>query len=420
MTKLWRRHFLDLTAAGPRLALTAIALTAGACSAEIGGAGGVDQPSFGLTDGASSAGRPPDARRSALSGADSGNLSRGAEPLRIAALPPAAAPSRPAPVKSGTVEVQKGDTLSGLAKRHGVSVADLMTANGLTSHILKLGQKLALPGAPRRAASADLAPRPAGAPQAPSPPPPPPGWDGSYTMRPGDSLYGVARRHGVKLAELERVNGIADARRVRPGKTLRVPARAAGDETASAAPAAPRPSTPSRASAERPAGRGEPESPPVAANETAAPANVPGEVAALAPAPSAPPPSAAEDEAAKLRWPGKIVAPFGEREDGTRNDGVNIAVPMGTDVHAAEGGIVAYAGGELAGYGQLVLVRHDNGWVTAYAHNHEILVARGDKVRRGQVIARAGNSGLSGQPQLHFELRQGAKPVNPAPFMETM
>jgi murein DD-endopeptidase MepM/ murein hydrolase activator NlpD len=124
----------------------------------------------------------------------------------------------------------------------------------------------------------------------------------------------------------------------------------------------------------------------------------------------------------KLRWPvaGKVIAGFGPRPDGTHNDGVNLAAPMGTDVHAAESGVVAYAGDELKGYGNLVLIRHDNGWVTAYAHADELLVKRGDQIKRGQVIAKAGRSGQVDQPQVHFELRQGQKPVDPTPFMERL
>ena len=124
----------------------------------------------------------------------------------------------------------------------------------------------------------------------------------------------------------------------------------------------------------------------------------------------------------KLRWPvaGKIVGNFGPRPDGTHNDGVNIAAPLGTDVHAAESGVVAYSGDELKGYGNLVLIRHDNGWVTAYAHADEILVKRGDRIKRGQVVAKAGRTGQVDQPQVHFELRQGQKPVDPTPFLERM
>jgi murein DD-endopeptidase MepM/ murein hydrolase activator NlpD len=135
---------------------------------------------------------------------------------------------------------------------------------------------------------------------------------------------------------------------------------------------------------------------------------------AIAPAP------VPESASSKFRWParGKVIASFGKRPDGTHNDGINIAIPQGTDVHAAEGGRVAYAGNELKGYGNLVLIRHDNGWVSAYAHADQILVKRDDVIRRGQVIAKAGKTGTVDQPQLHFELRQGAKPVDPLPHME--
>jgi murein DD-endopeptidase MepM/ murein hydrolase activator NlpD len=125
---------------------------------------------------------------------------------------------------------------------------------------------------------------------------------------------------------------------------------------------------------------------------------------------------------AKLRWPvkGRIISSFGPQSDGTQNDGVNVAVPLGTEVLAAETGVVAYAGSEVRGYGNLVLVRHDNGWVTAYAHNDQLLVQRGDRVRRGQVLGKAGKTGSVDQPQLHFEVRQGPKPVDPLPHMERM
>jgi murein DD-endopeptidase MepM/ murein hydrolase activator NlpD len=131
---------------------------------------------------------------------------------------------------------------------------------------------------------------------------------------------------------------------------------------------------------------------------------------------------AAAAPAGKFRWPvkGKVIASFGTRPDGTHNDGVNVAVPQGTDVLAAEQGTVAYAGSELKGYGNLVLLRHESGWVTAYAHNEELLVKRGDKIKRGQAIAKAGKTGTVDQPQVHFELRQGQKPVDPTPHMEKM
>jgi murein DD-endopeptidase MepM/ murein hydrolase activator NlpD len=120
-----------------------------------------------------------------------------------------------------------------------------------------------------------------------------------------------------------------------------------------------------------------------------------------------------------FRWPvqGRIISEFGTKADGGHNDGINVAVPAGTSVKSAENGVVAYAGDELKGYGNLVLVRHSNNWVSAYAHNEEILVKRGDQVRRGQVIAKAGRTGQVNQPQLHFELRKGSRPVDPTKFM---
>ena len=120
-----------------------------------------------------------------------------------------------------------------------------------------------------------------------------------------------------------------------------------------------------------------------------------------------------------FRWPvqGRIISEFGTKPDGGHNDGINVAVPIGTSVKAAENGVVAYAGDELKGYGNLVLIRHSNNWVSAYAHNDEILVKRGDQVRRGQVIAKAGRTGQVNQPQLHFELRKGSRPVDPTKYM---
>jgi murein DD-endopeptidase MepM/ murein hydrolase activator NlpD len=120
-----------------------------------------------------------------------------------------------------------------------------------------------------------------------------------------------------------------------------------------------------------------------------------------------------------FRWPvqGRIVSAFGTKPDGGHNDGIDVAVPIGTSVMAAENGVIAYAGDELKGYGNLVLIRHSNNWVSAYANNDEILVKRGDQVRRGQVIAKAGRSGQASQPQLHFELRKGSRPVDPTKYM---
>jgi murein DD-endopeptidase MepM/ murein hydrolase activator NlpD len=120
-----------------------------------------------------------------------------------------------------------------------------------------------------------------------------------------------------------------------------------------------------------------------------------------------------------FRWParGRVITGFGPKPTGQQNDGINLAVPEGTPVKASDDGVVAYAGNELKGYGNLVLVRHSNGYVTAYAHASELLVKRGDSVKRGQLIAKSGQTGNVTSPQLHFEIRKGATPVDPMQFL---
>jgi murein DD-endopeptidase MepM/ murein hydrolase activator NlpD len=120
-----------------------------------------------------------------------------------------------------------------------------------------------------------------------------------------------------------------------------------------------------------------------------------------------------------FRWPvkGRVIAGFGSKPNGSQNDGINLAVPEGTPIKAAEDGVVAYAGNELKGYGNLVLIRHSDGFVSAYANASELLVKRGDSVKRGQVIAHAGQTGNVTSPQLHFEIRKGSTPVDPTKYL---
>jgi murein DD-endopeptidase MepM/ murein hydrolase activator NlpD len=135
-------------------------------------------------------------------------------------------------------------------------------------------------------------------------------------------------------------------------------------------------------------------------------------VPAAAAAPAA---HAADADKPEFRWParGRVIQGF----KAGANDGINIALPEGTSVKAAEAGVVAYAGSELKGYGNLVLIRHPNGYVSAYANNGEISVKRGDQVKRGQIIAKSGQSGNVNAPQLHFELRKGSTPVDPSGYL---
>ncbi|MCP5368477.1 MAG: M23 family metallopeptidase [Hyphomicrobiales bacterium] len=118
-------------------------------------------------------------------------------------------------------------------------------------------------------------------------------------------------------------------------------------------------------------------------------------------------------------WPlqGQVISDFGTKARGLQNDGINIAAPRGTPVRVAENGVVAYAGNELRGFGNLLLVKHSDGWVTAYAHNDVLLVKRGQRVTRGQVISKVGKSGAVTEPQLHFELRRNNKAVDPTRYL---
>ena len=335
------------------------------------------------------------------------------------------AATTPEPVARGEpVEVQPGDTLYGLSKRHRVPLAELMAANGLSGTALKPGQKLYLP-AGSNATAAPTARRIETAAVTPAEPPSAEvmqKYGATYTVKAGDSLYAIARAHGAPYKELQQVNGIKDVRKVRPGAVLKVP----GASVTAEAPPLPAPDS-AASSAPAKVING---SQVASLNDKASDA-APEPLPAAKPeskdgrdklAVAAPQSSAQSVDSVKLRWPaqGKIIAGFGGRPDGTHNDGINISTPLGTDVHAAESGVVAYAGSELKGYGNLILIRHDNGWVTAYAHADEMLVKRGDKIRRGQVIAKAGKTGAVDQPQVHFELRQGPKPVDPTPYLEKL
>jgi murein DD-endopeptidase MepM/ murein hydrolase activator NlpD len=334
--------------------------------------------------------------------------------------------ARPA-ASAETIEVQPGDTLFGIARRHNVQVGALIEVNGLPNGTsIKPGQRLLLPtgATPARTvseprtpvASRTTQPLQTGAIDTA-------GWGGRHTLGAGESLYAVARQYRVPLAELLRVNGIADATKVRAGTVLQVPGPGQATE-----PVAERTPEPAQSRAQGPVNQG----PRVIAIPGAGTGAGPGQPMLGSGGTTAEAPKVAsrgdtatdaspDIGAAKFRWPvtdGRLIGNFGKRPDGTHNDGINLAVPLGTEVRAAEGGKVAYAGNELKGYGNLILIRHEGGWVTAYAHGDEILVKRDDVVRRGQVIARAGKTGTVDQPQLHFELRQGAKPVDPLPYLE--
>ena len=225
----------------------------------------------------------------------------------------------------------------------------------------------------------------------------------------------IARRNHVPVAELAKANNLDTTAKLSLGMKLTVP----GAKSAAAAPVA-QPVAPVQqvaavaAPAAKPVHTGSAQQSARLAQPTANVEEKP--VVAEAPAVK---PSEATGALPTFRWPvrGKVITSYGAKTNGKANDGINLAVPEGTPVKAAEDGVVAYSGNELKGYGNLVLVRHSNGYVTAYAHASELMVKRGDTIKRGQIIAKSGQSGEVGSPQLHFEIRKGSSPVDPLQFL---
>jgi murein DD-endopeptidase MepM/ murein hydrolase activator NlpD len=291
-------------------------------------------------------------------------LQKPAAPARAPAPVPTQFPT-PAPGGGAAVSyrVQAGDTVYGVARRFAVPLRALIDANRLAPpYALRVGQALRVPN-PRR-----------------------------HIVARGDTVYGVARRYGVPAAQLVRLNAIEAPYTISPGQDLilPVPVRVA---------AAPRQQLAAVGAAR-------------AVTRTAA-------LKATQPPASQAIPQPPARAGGKFLWPvrGRTIVGYGPKKDGLHNDGINIAAPRGAPVQAAENGVVAYIGNELRGFGNLILIRHAGGWVTAYAHNDGFLVRRGDTVKRGQVIARIGSSGNVATPQLHFEIRKGARSVDPTRFL---
>jgi murein DD-endopeptidase MepM/ murein hydrolase activator NlpD len=309
-----------------------------------------------------------------------------------------------------TIIVGTSDTLDILAKRYNVSSAAILQANGYKGpRALSPGQQLIIPHQTAVAA----APAPALAPPVSKPVAAVVTAPSSvHVVNHGDTLLSIAHRNHVPVAELAKANNLDTSAKLSLGMKLNVP----GAKTVAAAPATPAVATVPAAVAS-PAGKmaaaGAPQQSVRMAQATG---NVEEPAAAEAPAVK---PSEATGALPTFRWPvrGKVITSYGAKTNGKSNDGINLAVPEGTPVKAAEDGVVAYSGNELKGYGNLVLVRHSNGYVTAYAHASELLVKRGDTIKRGQVIAKSGQSGEVGSPQLHFEIRKGSSPVDPLQFL---
>jgi len=302
------------------------------------------------------------------------------------------------------------------------SSRSLLLALGLTLLLAACASKQSAPVIDR-----SPAPAPAAKPATPTPTPAPAsaqtaGSADFYTVKRGDTLFGIALDHGQDYREIAAWNNIANPNLIQVGQVLRVtpPPGTPGvaDSGVIVRPIAPAGTAAAPPGAQpgvltEPSGAKRPYSDEALAQaqgKTAPPAAKPAEKPADKPVekPAAP---ATESEEVAWGWPmnGRIIGQF--TESGT-NKGIDIAAKVGDAVNAAGPGRVVYAGQGLRGYGRLVIIKHNNTYLSAYAHNSNILVKEGQTVTRGQKIAEAGNTD-SDVPKLHFEIRRQGKPVDP-------
>ncbi len=292
---------------------------------------------------------------------------------------------------TGAHTVVPGDTVGTLAERYKLEVRDIMVANRLQApYILQPGQRLMLP--PPR----------------------------TYRVRSGDTLYGVSRLFNVSTTQIARLNTLHSPYVLQRGQVLRLPA-VAGEPSAPvrkvAALSAPDVMRDGVTSPPRASGRIEREElapPTVAGDSIPEPAPQMANASLSAKLPGTTPPRSG----AKFSMPvqGAILSSYGPKPGGLHNDGINIKAPKGAPVRAAENGVIVYAG-DMKGYGRMVLIRHADRWMTAYAHLDNIQVPRGATVKRGETIGTVGSSGTVSEPQLHFEIRRGTEALNPEKYM---
>jgi len=270
--------------------------------------------------------------------------------------------------------VQSGDTLSLIAAKTGSRVSSLKQANGLDGDMIRIGQKLVVPSS-----HADNAPPQLASVQQ---------EQSHATPIPVRKASVQAQTVAVKMTETVVAKPASDK-----NEAARMPIVTASQET-TAAHAKSDGSVPgaSHAAAKEQTDEGQ-------------------QIAAHAPRATG---------IAQLRWParGRILSSYGEREGTLTNDGLDIMVPEGTSVKAAENGVVIYSGDGLKEFGKTVLIRHEDNLVTVYGHNSTVLVQRGQQVRRGDEIAKSGMSGNATSPKLHFEVRKNSSPVNPMKYLE--
>ncbi|MCF8468168.1 MAG: LysM peptidoglycan-binding domain-containing M23 family metallopeptidase [Sneathiella sp.] len=309
------------------------------------------------------------------------------------------------------VTVQSGDTLSRVAARSNVPVQSVIVMNGMRKpYLIYPGQQLRIPA-----------------------------FRG-HKVRPGETLYAISRVYDVEIPEVAMFNSLDAPYTLMPGMTLQIPEKSGGEIQVASASMTEWPEPKVAPASGSPMAvktvviNSLPEVVAVPKSET---------VATVAPAPEPVPAVEKSYQVAKLdippvpkhrfsikkppgrsgdafTWPvkGKIISGYGKKATGFHNDGVNIAVKEGTPIRAAENGVVSYVGNEMRSFGNLLLVSHADGYVTAYGHTERAVVAKGDAVKKGEIIAYAGSTGNVTESQLHFEIRKKGRAIDPVAMLE--
>ncbi len=316
------------------------------------------------------------------------------------------------------VTVRGGDTLSRLAARSNVPVKSVIAMNGMRDpYRIYPGQQLKVPAFH------------------------------VHSVRQGETLYAISRVYDVEMSEVAHFNFLDAPYTLMPGTKLKIPMKTRGEvrvaSTDMNAWPAPKPagavnssqpvktvlinSKPQKVALPAPQPKA---TPAVLTTKTvAAPAPVPKAEPSYQTAKLEKPPVPTRQYTTKappkrsgksFAWPvkGQVISGFGKKETGFHNDGVNIAVKEGTPIRAAENGVVSYVGNEMRSFGNLILVSHADGYVTAYGHTERAAVAKGDAVKKGEVIAYAGSSGSVTRSQLHFEIRKKGRAINPVAMLQ--
>lgn len=236
---------------------------------------------------------------------------------------------------------------------------------------------------------------------------------GTIKVRKGDTIYALSRRHDVTVREIIRANHLKPPYLLYPGQRLKSPGT--GHHVVRKGETIYSLSRKYRVDMTSFARLNRLKSPFILS--IGQKLKVPGGIVPRTRRAALPPPPPRSGKG--FMWPvkGPLLSSYGPKAKGYHNDGINIAAKTGSYVRAAESGVVVHAGRKIKGFGQLILLRHSNGWITAYAHNSVILIKKGQSVKRGQAIARVGSSGGVSRPQLHFEMRKGARAVNPVKYL---